>query len=610
MASRAGRATDPYKAVPLKADKGNEPHIRLVKVHRDSSQSSLIHCHFVAYPLAACPAYTALSYTWNCPSASSSSSTSLSMSSADENSNTTPKEAPKQTILLQSTRYTIGQNLYAFLRRVRRDSHDRLYWIDALSINQNDNDERSHQVRLMRDIYSSAARVIVWLGEATPDNYATIHLLEAAYRGDSSSSASSSSPSSFGVGGFGRSGSSASLSNSNNNNTSGNPSASPKIGSTSEMSLSAADKQHIASLYEHEYWSRVWIVQEVICARELVVYWGKRTIRWECIAAHVCGPDDFNDNNTSNTNNNKSSTTTTPTTLLQRMLASTPAAIIIRTKAAWDGAVPLAQLVTTYRHLRSSDVRDKVFGLLGLASDKREVDEEDDGLMQQSTNCNIADTDDAMKDSSPDDEDDNGSSDANNHKGLIPALQADYSMTPEDVFEASCRVAFRSRFFGNHYDRMQFGKALREALAVPFTDRRLDELARQVVGLPVRTRHGRGQRRSKPSHGGARQYNLRKQQKIYRMQQWQEQQHHEEHRQEQRPRRQWVPPLRSESSLASSAASASLSKRQANAARTRVRDRAVKRTERTERYLLRGPSLQGEREFGMSGLNLSDEKAD
>ncbi|PSR81068.1 heterokaryon incompatibility protein-domain-containing protein, partial [Coniella lustricola] len=143
----AGRTTgcDPYKAVPLKADDGCQPHIRLVKVHRDSSQSRLIHCHFVAYPLAACPPYIALSYTWNCSNA--------------------PKETKKETILLQSHPCAIGQNLYSFLRRVRRDSHDRLYWIDALCINQADNAERSHQVRLMRDIYSSAARVIVWLGE-------------------------------------------------------------------------------------------------------------------------------------------------------------------------------------------------------------------------------------------------------------------------------------------------------------------------------------------------------------------------------------------------------------------------------------------------------------
>ncbi|PSR81067.1 hypothetical protein BD289DRAFT_439505 [Coniella lustricola] len=196
---------------------------------------------------------------------------------------------------------------------------------------------------------------------------------------------------------------------------------------------------------------------------------------------------------------------------------------------------------------------------------------------------------------------------------MVPALQADYSMRPEDVFEATCRVAFCSPYLSNHYDRVQFGKALREALAVPFTDRRLDELARQVVGLPVRNR-ARGHRRhdnggvgrGRGRGSGARQYSLKQQQKIYRIQRQQQEQKQDK---QQNPKpRQWMPSRR-DSTTSLSAASASLSKRQATASRSRVRDRAVKRTERTERYLLRGPSL-GEKEFGMSGLNLSDEMAE
>lgn len=38
-------------------------------------------------------------------------------------------------------------------------------WIDALCINQEDLDERSHQVLLMKDVFSLAWRVVIWLGE-------------------------------------------------------------------------------------------------------------------------------------------------------------------------------------------------------------------------------------------------------------------------------------------------------------------------------------------------------------------------------------------------------------------------------------------------------------
>lgn len=39
-------------------------------------------------------------------------------------------------------------------------------WIDQICINQEDNEEKSFQVMLMKDIYSSAHQVIVWLGPA------------------------------------------------------------------------------------------------------------------------------------------------------------------------------------------------------------------------------------------------------------------------------------------------------------------------------------------------------------------------------------------------------------------------------------------------------------
>jgi hypothetical protein len=42
-------------------------------------------------------------------------------------------------------------------------------WIDAICINQADLDERKQQVQLMRDVYSGASRVVVWLREKVKD---------------------------------------------------------------------------------------------------------------------------------------------------------------------------------------------------------------------------------------------------------------------------------------------------------------------------------------------------------------------------------------------------------------------------------------------------------
>lgn len=67
----------------------------------------------------------------------------------------------------------IGRNLDGALRQLRRSMSGHLLWIDALCINQEDVSERSQQVQLMGDIFSSAEQVIIWLGhERKNDQYA------------------------------------------------------------------------------------------------------------------------------------------------------------------------------------------------------------------------------------------------------------------------------------------------------------------------------------------------------------------------------------------------------------------------------------------------------
>ena len=67
-------------------------------------------------------------------------------------------------ILCDSQVVSVTQNLHGALLRLRRPDQTRKVWIDALCINQNDLDERSHQVSFMKDIYSRAKHVMVWLG--------------------------------------------------------------------------------------------------------------------------------------------------------------------------------------------------------------------------------------------------------------------------------------------------------------------------------------------------------------------------------------------------------------------------------------------------------------
>lgn len=58
----------------------------------------------------------------------------------------------------------IRSNLAAALYQLRKRDDIRILWIDAVCINQSNEEERNHQVALMTEIYRFATKVLVWLG--------------------------------------------------------------------------------------------------------------------------------------------------------------------------------------------------------------------------------------------------------------------------------------------------------------------------------------------------------------------------------------------------------------------------------------------------------------
>jgi hypothetical protein len=94
------------------------------------------------------PIYEALSYVWG-------------------------PQNPSQTIQCNDGVLEIGENLVAALLCLRMPATSRLLWIDRVAINQGDIEERTRQVGLMADIYTSAAAVAVWLGPADPFTHTT-----------------------------------------------------------------------------------------------------------------------------------------------------------------------------------------------------------------------------------------------------------------------------------------------------------------------------------------------------------------------------------------------------------------------------------------------------
>jgi len=59
----------------------------------------------------------------------------------------------------------ITSTVHTMLQHLRKREKPRFLWIDAICINQNDNEEKAYQVQLMGEVYQQAEKVHVWLGE-------------------------------------------------------------------------------------------------------------------------------------------------------------------------------------------------------------------------------------------------------------------------------------------------------------------------------------------------------------------------------------------------------------------------------------------------------------
>ncbi|KAK5125806.1 hypothetical protein LTR85_012082 [Meristemomyces frigidus] len=112
---------------------------------RPWSEEESLQCSIEQFTLDEAPRYEALSYVWGDPHG------------------LTPLRCGERGEL------QIRANLREALTALRHPQESRRLWVDALCINQADDDERAQQVLMMRKIYASATGVVVWLGTRTQD---------------------------------------------------------------------------------------------------------------------------------------------------------------------------------------------------------------------------------------------------------------------------------------------------------------------------------------------------------------------------------------------------------------------------------------------------------
>jgi hypothetical protein len=110
--------------------------------------------------------YTALSYMWGYKAHSF-----LPLKLWDESEPEIRCKGPSHEVS-----HKVTPNLYAALRQLRHATKLKTLWIDAICINQRDNQEKTSQVKLMGEIYTRAEKTLVWLGQ---ENYTSSQGLKA-----------------------------------------------------------------------------------------------------------------------------------------------------------------------------------------------------------------------------------------------------------------------------------------------------------------------------------------------------------------------------------------------------------------------------------------------
>jgi hypothetical protein len=275
-------------------------------------------------------------------------------------------------ITLNGTEWPVTVELHSALRNLRpRGLYDafRVLWVDALCINQQDDVERNTQVAQMADIYRSAKTVLVWLGEATDDsdammgwvkkmrasysifNVADRDLAQSRYEGlhyALTDSRRSRQLTDFGAG-IERALRSIGMSVPGMNSV-----LQAGVRVLNDIQRAARSQSgSVNALFERPWWTRMWVLQEVLLAKNTI---------WHCGSSEASFQNLFNfvDNVVGQ-----------DLTINEIMLQSGPyTAAILPFLELRDEIEPLHLLSYAWKR-DATNPRDKIYSLCGLFRDDR-----------------------------------------------------------------------------------------------------------------------------------------------------------------------------------------------------------------------------------------------
>jgi ankyrin repeat protein len=282
------------------------PAFRLMRLLKGNSVES-IQCElFDAWlpPVGGGMPYEALSYTWG------------------------GTEKP-MTIEIGGGEMNITRNLHLALQHLRLEDSDRILWIDAICINQDNIKERGHQVRQMADIYKKAEGVVIWLGNSTDE----IDLLMKSMKRLQEESYNHpchdwkhSDPRWMELW-----------------------SITQRASSGAHQHITDGQREGLELLLERSWFKRIWILQEVVNAKTAVVVCGTKSVsaRIFALTPSLIGVK--------------------PKPHCQAVLDIFPGPS--RNYSWWSEKQDLHTLLLKFGNSEATDPRDIIYALLGLSSD-------------------------------------------------------------------------------------------------------------------------------------------------------------------------------------------------------------------------------------------------
>jgi hypothetical protein len=256
--------------------------LQLVVLRSPTSNVSAIGFSISQFDLDACPEYHALSYTWGeaCrvdteytedekPPSTDGLCTIIFLGEIHNATEPASQAGSSQDSLSDGKQqkgklFSVTRNLHDGLQQLAASGFlGKWLWIDAICIDQENNDEKAIQVALMGDIYSTASKVIIWLGADTRD------LGEFVWLCTDFLFAMSKYLAVFGI-----------------EDLKAQTPFSQNILTYSKLECPFGDlltcfEKYLRFCRRRRWFSRIWVVQETVLARDIVVQCGTMSLPWD-----------------------------------------------------------------------------------------------------------------------------------------------------------------------------------------------------------------------------------------------------------------------------------------------------------------------------------------